>query len=353
MPPSFDIYDQATLTALINEPVNTALENAPYLGSQIAPTINTESRLARIDVGNTYSFGIGQFKAPNAMAALIDMPTVERREQLIELVQLEELHRINSEQWMKLRSSDDKIVRAEGLSIVDRGRIMRTRMERLTEKMRWDVFTTGFLHVVYPRTNSELVIDYGFLPGHKPVVAVAWTDLVNSDPIADLEAWQQKVADDSGFLATKIHITSQDAKLIVQNQKAKTYFNVPAGTPFRPSLDQIAALLADGTEFVVHDAGWRPMASGAARNEAAHTRYLPIGNVVLTTDYSIDGENIAETVNGQVDISVDYNEAEPVMGPQNEVILNQMEKNRYLREAAARMVRLPHVECFLSATVRL
>lgn len=353
MPTGFDIWDTATLTRLVNEPVDTALESAPTLGSVIAPVQNTTSRLARMDVGRTYSFGIGQFKAPNAMPALIDMPTVERREAMIELAQLEELHRINSEQWQRLASSDDDVRRAEGLDVVTRGQIMRRRMERLTEKMRWDVFTTGFLNIVYPRTNSELVIDYGFLTGHRPTVVTSWADTTNADPIADLEAWQQKVADDSGYIATRIHITSADMKLILTNAKLRTYFNVASGIPFRPSPEQVASLLAEGTVFVVHDAGWRQMASGAARNEAAHTRYLPIGKVVMTTEYSIEGENIADTLNGQVDISVSYNEARPVMGPADEVILNHMEKNRYLRQAASRIIRIIHPECFLAATVRL
>lgn len=351
MPPTFDIYDQAALTRIINEPVDTALESAPRLGDQIAPFQNTESRLARMDIGRTYSFGIGQFKAPNAMPALVEMPVTERREELIEMIQLEEMHRINSEQWMRLRSNDENVRRAEGLEIVDRGVILRRRMERLTEKMRWDVFTTGALTVTYPRTNSQLFIDYGFLPGHKPVVADAWSDIVNSDPVADMEAWQQQVADDSGQMGLMIHITSADAKLVLQNQKLKTYFNVPTGTPFRPTLQQVASLLADGTTFVIYDAGWRPMMSGADRSESAHTRYLPVGTVLVTTPYTIEGEQIADTLNGQVDISVAYNEAEPVMGPANEVILNHLDKNRYLRQASSRIVRLLHVEAFLAADV--
>lgn len=354
MPPTFDIYDQATLTALINEPVDTALEAAPRLGDQIAPIQNTDSRMARMDIGRTYSFGIGQFKAPNAMPALVEMPVTERREALIEMAQLEEMHRINSEQWMRLRSNDENVRRAEGLDIVDRGTILRRRMERLTEKMRWDVFTNGALTITYPRTNSQLFIDYGFLPGHKPVLAGTslWSDTANSDPVADLEAWQQKVADDSGYMGTLIHLTSSTAKLLLQNQKLKTYFNVPAGTPFRPTLAQVAELLAAGTTFVIYDAGWRPMMSGADRTEAAHTRYLPNEKVLVTTPYTVEGERIADTLNGQVDISVAYNEAEPTMGPANEVILNHLDKNRYLREAAARIVRLLHPECFLVATVR-
>src|SRR5436190_19720710 len=107
--PGFDIYDQAVLTSLVNEEVDTALEKTPFLGENIAPAQNIASRMARMDVGRTYSFGMGQFKAPNAMPALVEMPVTERREALIEMVQLEEMHRVNSEQCIRLNSSDEHI----------------------------------------------------------------------------------------------------------------------------------------------------------------------------------------------------------------------------------------------------
>ena len=159
------------------------------------------------------------------------------------------------------------------------------------------------------------------------------------------------VANDSGFLGTRIHLTSATAKLILNNAKIRTYFNVPTGQAFRSTLEQVASLLADGTQFIVHDAGFRPMASGAARDDASHTRYLPNNKVLVTTQYQIDGDNIADTLNGQVEISAAYNATSIGAGPQSEVILDHMTKNRYLREGAARIVRIIHPECFLSATV--
>lgn len=348
---AFDIFDQAVLTALVNEPVDTALESAPYLGATIAPLNNVSTRMARMDIGRQYSFGIGQFKAPNAMPPLVEMPVTERQEALIEMVMLEEMHRINSEQWIRLNSSDENIRNAEGLDVVTRGTILRRRLERLTEWMRWQAFINGSLTITYPRTNAQLLIDYGWLPGHRPTASTLWSDLTLSNPVTDIEGWQQQLADDSGYLGTLVHLTSATAKLILANAHLRDYFNVDPGVAFRASLDQVASLLADGTKFVIHDAGFRPMASGAARDEAAHTRYLPTGKVLITTAYSIDGENIADTMNGQVEISSSYNDTNIQQGPSSEVILDHMTKNRYLREGAARIVRIIHPECFLSATV--
>lgn len=353
MPQVFNIWDQAVLTNLVNRPVETALEEAPFLGSTLAPSKDIAARMARVEVSNTYSFGIGQFKAPNAMPALVEMPVPEREAKMIELAQLEEMHRINSEQWMRLQSSDENIRNSEGLAVVERGQIMQRRNERLTEWMRWQAFVNGTLTITYPRTNSQLVIDYGYLSGHKPTPADLWTDLVNSDPVADLDAWQTKVANDSGHVGVNIHLTSQTAKLILRNQKLKGYFNVPVGQPFKPTLEDVAGLLAQGTTFVLYDAGFRPMESGSPylHDDSAHTRYLPHNRVLVTSAYNIEGESIADTLNGQVEVSSSYNDTDIRQGPQSEVILDHMTKNRYLRQGSARIVRILHPECFLSATV--
>jgi hypothetical protein len=57
------------------------------------------------------------------------------------------------------------------------------------------------------------------------------------------------------------------------------------------------------------------MASGAARDDASHTRYLPNNKVLITTDYTVEGENIADTLNGQVEIGVAYNDTAIQIGP--------------------------------------
>lgn len=350
MPATFDIWDQAVLTQLVNEEVDTNLEREAFLGNQIAPLFDISSRMVKVQMGRMYSFGVGQAKAPDAIPALIEMPLGgEREEVMMELVLLEEMHRINGEQWRRLQSNDPETRAAEGLDVLERGRILQTRMERATEKYRWQAFS-GAVTIVYP-TGSQHVIDYAFLPGHKPVVADLWSAYATSDPIGDIEAWQQKLADDSGHLGTKIHLTSKQVKNILRSDSLKTYYNIEPGRPFRPVLEDVARLLADGTEFVVYDAGYRPMQNNAPIDAASHIRYLPDNNVLVTTPYTVEGEKIADTPNGQVEISTGYDTTAILAGPQSEVILDHMTKNRYLRQAAARIPRINHPECFLWATV--
>lgn len=350
MPQTFDIWDQAVLTNLISAQVDSTFERAEQLGEQIAESFDLAARAVRMETGRTYSFGLGQFKAPDAIPPLIEMPIGEREEAMISLVQLEEMHRISGSQWQGLQSPDEEVRRAEGLDVVERGRILRVRGERLKEWMRWQAFK-GTLVVTYP-TGSALSIDYGLPAGHTPTASTAWTDTVNSDPVADLEAWLLLVTNDSGAPGVNVHMTTPTSKLILRNQKLKTYFNVPAGQPFRPTLEDVAALLGGGVNFVLYDAGFRQMVSGQGDySESAHTRYLANNRLLITTEYSVQGEKIADTPSGQVEISTGYNQTAVLQGPQNEVILDHMSKNRYLREASACIPRLHHPEAFLYATV--
>ena len=350
--PGFDIYDQAVLTALVNEEVDTALEQTPFLGEQIAPLSNLAARMARMDVGRTYSFGIGQFKAPNAMPALVEMPVTERREALIEMVQLEEMHRINSEQWIRLQSSDENIRNAEGLDVVERGRILRRRLERLTEWMRWQAFVNGSLTITYPRTNSPARHRLRLALGPQADLAGDALDRTRPPPIRwrTWRRWQQLIADDSGHLGTLIHLTSahgQESSL--NNASLKTLLQRPGRSgrsgPRWSRWRRCWQRARSSSSTTRASVRWR-RARRATRRRTRAT--CPNNKVVITTDYQIEGENIADTLNGQVEIGVAYNDTAIQMGPSSEVILDHMTKNRYLREAAARIVRIIHPECFVS-----
>ena len=168
--PQFDLFNQAVLTQLIEDDVESTFERQAFVGEQIAPTVQVPSRTVRLQFAKQYSLGVGQPKAPDAMFPLIEMPTGEYTERMYNLADLEEGHRITSDQWMQLNSSDDNYRRQGGLDIIERGRILQVRMERLTEKMRWQAFTTGTITLTYP-TGGAYVVDYG-LPGIVPSCSI-------------------------------------------------------------------------------------------------------------------------------------------------------------------------------------
>lgn len=348
------LFNQAVLTDLVVRPAQTAMEAAPRLGDSIAPLKDVPGQFVRMQVRSVHAFGIGQLKAPEATPPLVDLTGREEQEQISgELLQLDEMHRISPTRWERLQSTDEDIVAQEARNIVEIGQELEIRNQRLTEKFRWDAFK-GSIIAQYQQADSVLQIDYPKPSGHSPVLSGVnlWTDTTNADPVANLRTWQAQVASSSGFQALKIHMSSDDWELVITNAKVKTYFNIPVGTPFRPTVDDITALLAPGSEIVLTDAGYRPAAVGASTLATDHVRYLPVGNVMLTTDYNVEGAPIADTPNGDVQIVTGFNSTALVNGPVSELKLHTESMNYFLRHASRRIPRILRPECFLWATVR-
>src|SRR3954454_963993 len=347
-----DILDQAALTDNIVGPVETEMELAPFIGETIAPMFDVDNQYVSMRVEDTYAYGIGQFRAPEATPPLMDLTGREEREEVIELVYLDEMHRISPIRWERLNSSDDKIAGREARSLIEIGQILERRNERLSEFMRWQAFA-GQLTVEYQQRDTALVVDYPLPSAHKPSPPLPWTTLVGSDPVNDLRTWQALVATSSGAPGTKIHIADEDLELVLANQKLAGYFNVPAGQPFLPTVDDVLRLLKPGSSFVPTNHAYREETVGASVDPADHERFLPVGSVLMTTDYRLNGTPIADTVNGIVEIATGYNTTALLPGPQSEVIMvGTGAYQRMLRQASRRIVRLRKPEAFLFADVR-
>src|SRR4051794_11154496 len=180
-----DILDQATLTDSIVGPVETEMEQQPFLGERIAPMEDIDNQYVSMRVEDTHAYGIGQFRSPEGSIPLMDITGREEREEVIELAYLDEMHRISPIRWERLNSTDERIAGREARTLVEIGQILERRNERLTEWMRWQAFS-GQLTIEYQQRDTALVIDYPIPAGNKPDASIPWTDLVNSDPIADL-----------------------------------------------------------------------------------------------------------------------------------------------------------------------
>jgi hypothetical protein len=354
---TFDIWDQALLTDVITRPSPSAPgigDSSDLLGQKIAPLVPHPARSAKIRLTEARPFGKGQFRAPDATPMLFKPPGDMYEERIIELVLLDEMERIMEEQWMSLNSADENISRAAGRSIVERGQILQTRNERLTEWMRWQAFN-GELVVPYP-TGSSLYINYGLPAGHRPTAATLWSDTTNADPIADIAAWSNKLADDSGFYGKYLHMTSETYDLLIRNAKIKGMINFYAAgasnilRPRREDINNLFTSFSQDIEIVIYDNGYRDVGA-TGYGKSSITRYLPTGKVLLTTDYVLDGVRIADTLDGLVTVSAGYNNVSIRPGFQAEVMLDHISKTHFLRAASARIPRIIIPEAFLWATV--
>jgi hypothetical protein len=234
--------------------------------------------------------------------------------------------------------------------LTDRGRILQLRNERLTEKMRWEAFA-GNLSITYPG-GASLAINYGLPTGHKPTVSTLWSTVASADPISDIRSWSNTLAASSGYFGIRLHMSSTTYDYLVRNQNVKSYLTATNRSMLIPTKQDILTLLRDGTDITIYDNGYRAEGVGSNRGVPnSLTRFLPDGKVLMTTEYQIEGQRIAETLDGQVLVANGYNSVAIRQGPQSEVLVDQMSKNHFFRVASARIPRLIYPECFLYATV--
>jgi hypothetical protein len=347
-----DIMNQAALTEEIVGPVETEMEAEPFLGEQLAPMEDVDGQYVSMRVSDYHATGIGQFRSPEGHIPLMDVTGAEERDEVIELAFLDEMHRISPIRWENLNSVDDRVAGREVRSLIEIGQILARRNERLTEWMRWQAFS-GQLTIEFEQRDTAIVIDYPLPTGHKPDAAVPWTDLVNSDPINDLRTWQGTVTTAAGSPATNIHLPSDDLDLILNNQKLRGYFNVAAGQPFLPTEEDVLRLLKPNTQFITVDEGFRDESVGASRAPEDHTRFLPLGNLLITTKYTLNGQPIADTPNGLVEVKNGPDDTQLLPGPQSEIILKgDGVYTRFLRQASRRIVRLRRPDAFLYGNTR-
>ncbi len=350
--PLEEIFQQQVLTEVVRRNIeleaqtDTGGENRAYFGQRIAPLKPVQSRVTRIRITDVSPYGLGQFKAPDASPPLFKAaPTL--KEQYIELVLLEEMERFTGEEWILLNSNDDSISRGARLSLVDRMKIMQARNDQLTELMRWSAFK-GSVSVTYP-DGGTITVDYGFDSSQLPTAGVAWTDVVNSDPVEDLYTWSQVGADFVGRYYSNVHLNSYTWRLVSRNQKIRSYLSALGRSIMLPTTADLQQLMRAGTgNFEIIDAGY--LAVNATNRRL--TKFLPDNRILVTTDYTLGGQNIADVADGQVLVGGDTGSAPDIrQGMQSEIIANPYTKNIFRRQASARIPRLFFPNAFLYATV--
>jgi len=347
----FDPWDQATLTDLIVRPLERAQEtDGGRLGEQILPLIPHPEMSAKLRISQINAFGKGQFRAPAATPPLFKTG-MSWEERIISLVNLDEMEEIDEQDMRKFRSRDEDVRRFAGVDLVTRGTIARLRNERLTEAMRWAALS-GSLVITYD-TGDKLLIDYGLPAGHKPLSSPLWSDTTNSDPLADLEAWSQKLADDSGYYGIRAHMSSKVWGYLTRNAKIQnllTYNNSNIKRPTRQEILELMSTFAAQIDPIIYNGGYRDI--GAAGESISQlTRYLPENVVLLTPAYVNDGVRLGEMLDGPVTVSTGYNTTDVRGGFQSEVMLDHLSKTHLFRAASTRIPRINMPEAILWATV--
>lgn len=353
-PPFLNIFEQTVVTELIKREHSRIRRQAGgdevhvEYGSRILPLQTVNSRHVKVRVQDVLPTGMANFKAPGAAPTLwTHRPSL--REQVIELVDIDEAHRIDPVEMLKLKSPDPNVVKEAVWGIVERGAAMQDRNELRTEWMRWEALK-GTLVVDYPDA-APITINYGIPASHFPVAGVPWTDVANADIVEDLWSLSAVALDDAGVYLPKYHLTSPVWRYMRRNEKIKDALSSYGRNVFLPTENDVRDLLREGSTFVVVDSGYLP----ENQENFRLTKWIEDGQVFATTsDYTYAGRRIGEVADGWVLLGPEGHAGQlPVarQGMQSEWIYNRNNQQTVLRQASARMPKIyaPNALAWLTA----
>lgn len=351
---NFDIWDQAQLTGMIRRALQVGREKTPSLADQIAPFFDVQQRKIKYRVVEPEAFGVGQLRAPDGDPKLF-RSKVRYRDELIELALPDEMERIGEDTMLRLQSSDPDIKQSGGLDVVTRGEILALRNWRRVEKMRWDMFLTGIVET--DMEDSSAKINFGMAADQFVTAATAWSNFATAKVVDEVRSWQKLVADRIGHYALRLHMNTNTWELIWNNQQVRDLMSSYGRSLMVPTREDISALFREGTQIIVYDGGFRDSITEAvydadrSRGNTQLTQWLPDNKILITTEYQIDGQRIADTPNGPVMVATGYNTLDRRQGPQAETIIHPVSHNTMLRYARAAIPRMLEPNAFLVATV--
>lgn len=363
----FDIWDQATNTETVLRSITTALEDDNLLGPEIAPLVSVRDRKLKRGTIEIEAFGKGQFKARGA-APPIFIPKIAFDREYIELAHLDEMTPIEEDEWHDLTGDSEYLRNKAGVEILKRAQILQLRNERLTEWMRWQAFQDNLTITLADEPGQDYKLTYGLPANHKPTASPFWSSRATSTPVTDVRAWQKLLFTDIGFWGSRIYMgadtwedfqySKQIADLLKPNSSTGNDFNIP-------TVAQVEALLYGGAQspdrprrgmpqvqVTITNSGYRDEGQAQNRGSTAMTYYLPEGYVMITTEPTVGGENIADVPDGRVAITT--NGGPPLQwqqGAQSETMYDLQAKTHFFRMAAARIPRIKVPRAFIWAKV--
>lgn len=304
-------------------------------GEQVLPLIPHQGRHATLRVQDILPVGLAQFKAPGATPAL--WTTKPRLKELrIELVDIDEMHRIDAIDMLKLKSPDPGVVKEIVWSIADRGAALQSRNELRTEWMRWQALH-GNLVVPYPNGGS-ITVDYGIPAEHFPASGISWANVEESDPVEDLWALGAVALTDAGIYLSNFHLTSKLYRYMRRNAKIRDALSSYGRNVILPTDNDLRDLLREGTQFAIVDSGYLP----ENQETYALTKWIEDDEIFATTkDYTYAGRRIGEVLDGWVLVGIPGQEQPDArQGMQSEWIYNRVAQQTLLRQASARIPRI-------------
>lgn len=184
-------------------PLENLVGERGLLGEALFPSQNRESLDFAYLKGAGGGVVIAQVTSHNSEAPLIGRKGVQRVAGQIPAIK-QKRHK-DAETLIRLQSREDAIRQGAIDEVFDDVSAVRNGAAGRLEKIRMDALATG---VAANADEEGLVysVDYQVPAGHKATLAGTdlWSDKDNSDPLADIEGWQNTLVADQGVPGARI-----------------------------------------------------------------------------------------------------------------------------------------------------
>lgn len=348
-----DIFEQTVVTEFIKREYEQIARQAgggedrsTEFGPKILPIKSVQGRHVKIRYQDIIPVGLAQFKAPGATPALWTFnPNLS--EKVIELVDIDEFHRVDPIEMLRLKSQDPNVLREAMWTLADRGSSLMSRNDLRTEWMRWEALK-GNLTVTYPDGNS-LAINYGIPQGHFPTFGTPWSSVETSDPVEDLWALGATAIADAGVYLPLFHMNSATFRYMRRSVKVKEALSTYGRNVMLPTDNDLRDLLREDSQVQIVDSGYLTEGQG----DKQLNKWIADGQILATTsNYSYAGRPIGNVADGWVLVGGSTTANEPVakQSTQSEFIYNRVGQQSLLRVASARMPRIDAPEALAWAT---
>lgn len=219
-----DFLTQRFLTAVVRE-----FPTQAFIGQEILPVAETAAFEAMWDI-ITKDAKLAPFVALNAESPLADKAGFKRAFSELADIRIKEM--LNEDDLLALREPGQADVVIEGLAearSASAERTVRRTMDRMTarvwgsvEWMRWQVLSTGY--IAYDDNKVKFNIDFRIPSDNKILLTGTnqWSDLTNSDPLADIVEWMEYIRVLTGRVPTMAYVGSNVVGYLVQNEKIRT-----------------------------------------------------------------------------------------------------------------------------------
>lgn len=346
MPDIFNIWNRAHYQRTVEVAVQTAIELANPIVRSLVTVVPTTEDAIRMERAEVKAFGYAKPKAFGATPPIY-VPKVRYTETEVELLPIHEMSPIDERLFRRLKSQDPEIKARAGADAVLRAKALQIRNE-----VGWDVLTmnaimTGQLNVLFKdEEDAGFNIDYGYDPTHFVSVATPWGTIASSKPIDNIRAVQLLLANSVGDYGIHFWMTSNTRRGIIESAQAKELLTGYDGrAQYIPGLDDVKTRLyePERVQFHVSDSGYR--GDTYERGLDAHTKYLPDGKVIVTTDDPFEGEPLIEVFDGMVAVPVSqFQEPDYRQGRQNWVKLDTDSLTTYYHASSTRIPRINRPE---------